>query len=212
MYLFLSLGFSSFFVVHALAPLRDSWGFHSTQARRIRARVWVSSFYRTRSNKGRVSIARGRARVEFLSHEVEQGSSFYRTRSSKGRVSIARGRARVEFLSHEVEQGSSFYRTRSSKGRVSIARIHQVWAHQSIRFDWSSELSRSEQETPYYSTFYFLSHSDEGPMLETLDYAIRIGSIVVYRPFYISICISTLPILSVLAIHRPFLPTQHMAP
>ena len=38
---------------------------------------------------------------------------------------------------------------------------------------------------------YFLFLSDEGPMLETLDYTIRIGSI--HRPFYISICISTLP-------------------
>ena len=38
---------------------------------------------------------------------------------------------------------------------------------------------------------YILSLSDKVPMLETLDYTIRIGSI--HRPFYISICISTLP-------------------
>ena len=31
------------------------------------------------------------------------------------------------------------------------------------------------------------SFSDEGPILETLDYAIRISA--VHRPFYISICI-----------------------
>ena len=35
------------------------------------------------------------------------------------------------------------------------------------------------------------SFSDEGPILETLDYAIRISA--VHRPFYILICISTLP-------------------
>ena len=34
-----------------------------------------------------------------------------------------------------------------------------------------------------------LISADEGPMLETLDYTIRIGSTVVHRPFYISICI-----------------------
>ena len=37
---------------------------------------------------------------------------------------------------------------------------------------------------------YFLFLSDEGPLLETLDYSIVLA---VHQPFYISICISTLP-------------------
>ena len=40
---------------------------------------------------------------------------------------------------------------------------------------------------------YFLFLSDEGPMLETLDFTIRIA---VLQPFYISICISTLPLFN----------------
>ena len=42
-----------------------------------------------------------------------------------------------------------------------------------------------------YTYIYILFLSDKVPMLETLNYTIRIGSI--HRPFYISICISTLP-------------------
>ena len=42
--------------------------------------------------------------------------------------------------------------------------------------------------------FFFLFLSDEWPTLETLDFTIPIGS----TPFYISICISTLPIRSTL--------------
>ena len=38
---------------------------------------------------------------------------------------------------------------------------------------------------------YFLFLSDEGPMLETLDHILSV--LAVHRPFYISICISTLP-------------------
>ena len=35
--------------------------------------------------------------------------------------------------------------------------------------------------------------SDEGPVLETLDYTICIGSTPTFLSFYIFICISTLP-------------------
>ena len=38
---------------------------------------------------------------------------------------------------------------------------------------------------------YFLFLSAEGPMLETLDYILSV--LAVHRPFYILICISTLP-------------------
>ena len=39
---------------------------------------------------------------------------------------------------------------------------------------------------------YFLFLSDEGPMLETFDYTV-LSLLAVHRPFYISICISTMP-------------------
>ena len=42
-----------------------------------------------------------------------------------------------------------------------------------------------------HKPIFFLS--DQGPMLETLDYTIRVSVLAVHRPFYISICISTLP-------------------